>query len=114
MLTFCYNQGKHTTIILIGIQQNTPRFLEITRNFLVVHRDVLVIFGNLRVLCVLSHNKLRWRLSDLLALAFGFNKDFLLKSETPEDDEGEDGIGVGLEEFREEIHDDPLIVFSKD
>ena len=39
----------------------------------------------------------------MLALAFGFNEDFLLKSETPEDDEGEDGIGVGLEEFREEI-----------
>ena len=39
----------------------------------------------------------------MLALAFGFNEDFLLKSETPEDEDGDDGTGVELEKFKEEI-----------
>jgi hypothetical protein len=39
----------------------------------------------------------------LLALAFGFNEDFFLKSETPEEEDGDDGTGVELEELKEAI-----------
>jgi hypothetical protein len=60
-------------------------------------------FDNSTVL-TFSYNKLSGkRFDNLLALALGFNDDFFLKSETPEDEDGDDGTGVELEELKEAI-----------